>query len=49
MLKIKLWQNFSAIEIYDVYFGFQKNGHVSDMQIQNFQNPLVDAIKNDFG
>ena len=49
ILKIKLWQNFSAIEIYDLYFGFQKNGHVSAMQIQNFQNPLVDAIKNDFG
>ena len=49
ILKIKLWQNFSAIEIYDLYFGFQKNGHVSAMQIQNFQNPHVDAIKNDFG
>ena len=36
ILKIKLWQNFSASEIYDTYFGFQKNGHVSAMQIQNF-------------
>ena len=48
ILKIKLWQNFSAGEIYDLYFGFQKNGHVSGMQIQNFQNLLVDAIKNHF-
>ena len=35
-------------KIQDFNFDFQQKGYVAAFEIQNFQNPLVEAFRNDF-